>query len=60
MMPLLVKCKSCGFEHPSVYQMDRESFEDPFVVMTNHNENCPQCGIISNYNKLDYSFMDVK
>jgi hypothetical protein len=39
-MPLIVKCKSYGFEHPSVYQMDRESFEDPSVTMTNYNEDC--------------------
>jgi predicted RNA-binding Zn-ribbon protein involved in translation (DUF1610 family) len=60
MMPLIVKCKSCGFEHPSVYQMDRASFEDPSVTMTNHNEGCPQCGNISTYDKPDYSFTEVK
>jgi predicted Zn-ribbon and HTH transcriptional regulator len=46
-MPLIVKCKSCGFEHPS-------------VTMTNHNEDCPQCGNISTYDKPDYSFKEVK
>jgi hypothetical protein len=60
MMPIMVKCKSCGFERPSVYQMDRESFEDPCVMMTNHNEDCPHCGNISTYNKPDYSFIEVK
>ena len=49
MMPIMVKCKSCGFERPSVYQMDRESFEDPCVMITNHNEDCPHCGNISTY-----------
>ena len=56
MMPIMVKCKSC----PSVYQMDRESFEDLSVMMTNHNEDCPHCGNISTYNKPDYSFIEVK
>jgi len=60
MMPLIVKCKSCGFKHPSVYQMDRVSFEDPSVTMTNYNENCLQYGNISTYDKSDYSFMEVK
>jgi hypothetical protein len=50
-MPLIIKCKSCGFEHPSVYQMDKASLEDPSVTMTNHNENRPQCGNVSTYDK---------
>ena len=58
-MPLIVKCKS-GFEHPSVYQMDRASFEDRSVTMTNHNEDCPECGNTSTYDKPDYSFTEVK
>jgi len=40
--------------------MDRTSFEDPSVTMTNHNEDCPQCGNISTYDKPDYSFTEVK
>jgi len=60
MMPVTVRCKNCGFEHPSVYQMDRASFEDQSVTMTNHNEDCPQCGNISTYDKPDYSFTEVK
>ena len=48
------------FEHPSVYQMDRTSFEDPSVTMTNQNEDCPQCANISTYDKPNYSFTEVK
>jgi hypothetical protein len=28
--------------------------------MTNHNEDCPECGNISTYDKPDYSFTEVK
>jgi len=60
MMPLIVKCESCGFEHHSIYQMDRDSFQDPAVIMTNQNENCLRCGQVSTYDKSDYSFIEVK
>jgi hypothetical protein len=56
----MVKCKSCGFEHHSIYQMDKASFEDPTVIMTNYNENCPRCGKPSTYDKSDYFFIEVK
>jgi hypothetical protein len=59
-MPLIVKCKSCGYEHPSIYQMHKSSFEDPSVTMINHNEDSPQCENVSTYDKPDYSFIEVK
>jgi hypothetical protein len=50
----MVKCKnpSCGFEHQSAIQMDEISFQT--ASLSNKNEDCPQCGKVSTYDKPDY------
>jgi Zn finger protein HypA/HybF involved in hydrogenase expression len=53
-MAMMVKCKRCNFEHPSTIQIDKISFET--TTLSNHNEQCPQCGSMSTYNKEDYFF----
>jgi predicted RNA-binding Zn-ribbon protein involved in translation (DUF1610 family) len=53
-MKTYVKCKHCGFEHPSGIQIDQRSFQT--VTLSNNQENCPKCGQFSTYNKPDYYF----
>jgi hypothetical protein len=55
-MALMVKCKnpSCGFEHPSTYQMDEIAYQ--VASLSNMSEECPQCGRVSTYDKPDYFF----
>jgi hypothetical protein len=55
-MALMVKCKnpSCGFEHPSTYQMDEIAYQ--VASLSNMSEKCPQCGRVSTYDKPDYFF----
>jgi hypothetical protein len=55
-MPLMVRCKECGFEHPSEIQMDQKSFEDPNTILENNSEGCWQCRKLSTYNKPDFYF----
>ena len=54
MTMMMVKCKQCGFEHPSALQMDEDSFEAS--IISNNSENCTKCGHSSDYNKEDYFF----
>jgi len=53
-MTMMVKCKQCGFQHPSSLQMDEDSFETSAI--SNNLENCIKCGYSSEYNKDDYFF----
>jgi translation initiation factor 2 beta subunit (eIF-2beta)/eIF-5 len=50
----MVKCKSCGYEHPSRIQIDEPAFEN--ATLEQSGERCSKCGSISTYNKLDYYF----
>ena len=53
-MVLAIKCLTCGFEYESAFQFDEESFKAASIE--NRNETCPQCGVMSTYNKEDYFF----
>jgi len=53
-MVMMVKCKSCRYEHDSGIQMDDESFKAS--TLSNNSEQCPRCGKTSTYNKEDYFF----
>ncbi len=53
-MALMVRCKNCGFEHPSGVQKHEVSFKT--AIISNNSETCPQCGRVSTYGKQDYFF----
>ena len=53
-MVLAIKCLTCGFEFESGYQTDAESFKT--AEIKNRDETCPQCGVLSTYNKESYYF----
>jgi hypothetical protein len=53
-MTMMVKCKQCGFQHPSSLQMDEDSLEASSI--SNNSEKCTKCGYSSAYNKEDYFF----
>ena len=53
---LMVKCRDCGNEHPSIIQMDTSAFKT--TKFQNKSEHCPKCGNVSTYNnKSDYFFL---
>ncbi len=54
MSKMMVKCKKCGNEHPSMIQMDETSYKTS--TLSNNSEQCPKCGQMSTYNKEDYFF----
>jgi translation initiation factor 2 beta subunit (eIF-2beta)/eIF-5 len=51
---MMVKCRQCGDEHPSMIQIDQESFKTS--ALSNNSEQCSKCGKITTYNKSDYFF----
>ncbi len=52
---MMIKCRDCGHEHPSVIQMEKSDFQ--VAEFHEKSEQCPQCGSISTYNKTDYFFV---
>jgi RNA polymerase subunit RPABC4/transcription elongation factor Spt4 len=56
MRKMMIKCKNskCGAVHPSMMQMDENTFKTS--TLTNNSEQCPKCGKMSTYNKPDYFF----
>jgi hypothetical protein len=53
-MTCMIKCKQCGFEHPSIFKMDEHTLRDN--IFSNNQEICSKCGKTSTYNKEDYYF----
>ena len=55
-MPLIVKCKSCGGEFLSKYQMnDTSVWHEPNSNLMISLE-CPECGKTNEYSKIDHFF----
>jgi uncharacterized OB-fold protein len=55
---LMIKCRNCGHEHPSVIQMGASDFKiGKNFSEKGSGEQCPKCGIVSIYNKSDYFFL---
>jgi hypothetical protein len=52
---MMIKCRGCGHEHPSVIQMDTSDFGTARI--DEKSEQCPKCGSVSKYNKSDYFFL---
>jgi ssDNA-binding Zn-finger/Zn-ribbon topoisomerase 1 len=52
---MMIKCRGCGHEHPSVIQMDTSDFGTARI--DGKCEQCPKCGSVSKYNKSDYFFL---
>jgi hypothetical protein len=52
---MMVKCRDCGHEHPSIIQMETSDFQT--AEFREKKEQCPKCGSMSTYNKSDYFFL---
>jgi hypothetical protein len=52
---MMIKCRGCGHEHPSIIQMDTADFR--IARINEKSEQCPKCGSISTYKKSDYFFL---
>jgi len=52
---MMIKCRDCGHEHPSVNQMNISYFKT--AKIHNKEENCSKCGSVPTYNKPDYFFL---
>jgi len=52
---MMVKCRDCGHEHPSIIQMETSDFQT--AEFREKREQCPECGSMSTYNKSDYFFL---
>jgi endogenous inhibitor of DNA gyrase (YacG/DUF329 family) len=52
---LMVKCRDCGHEHPSIIQMGTSDFKT--AMIQEKREQCPKCGSVSAYKKSDYFFL---
>jgi endogenous inhibitor of DNA gyrase (YacG/DUF329 family) len=52
---MMVKCRDCGHEHPSIIQMDTTYFKN--ALLQEKREHCPKCGSVSTYEKSDYFFL---
>ena len=52
---MMVKCRDCGHEHPSIIQMDTADFRTARI--NEKSEQCPKCGSVSTYKKSDYFFL---
>lgn len=55
-MTLLVKCKYCGFEHPSAIQIEMSFEALKTSELLNNSEDCPKCGKMSTYSGKDYYY----
>ena len=53
---LMIKCRNCGNEHPSIIRMDASDFKTG-KAFSDKDEQCPKCGIVSSYNRSDYFFL---
>jgi predicted RNA-binding Zn-ribbon protein involved in translation (DUF1610 family) len=52
---MMIKCRDCGHEHPSIVQMDIVDFR--IARINEKSEQCPKCGSVSTYKKSDYFFL---
>ena len=52
---MMIKCRDCGNEHPSIIQMDTSDFKSANIH--ENSEQCPKCGSVSTYKKSDYFFL---
>jgi hypothetical protein len=52
---MMVKCRDCGHEHPSIIQMDTSDFKT--AMIEEKREQCPKCRSVSTYKKSDYFFL---
>jgi hypothetical protein len=55
---MMIKCRDCGHEHPSVIQMDTSDFKT--AKIHEKSEQRPKCGsvsTVSTYKKTDYFFL---
>jgi len=52
---MMIKCRDCGHEHPSIIQMETSDFKT--AKIHEKREQCPKCGSVSTYNKSDYFFL---
>jgi len=52
---MMIKCRGCGHEHPSIMQMDIADFRTARI--NEKCEQCPKCGSVSTYKKSDYFFL---
>ena len=52
---MMIKCRDCGHEHPSMVQMDIVDFR--IARINEKSEQCPKCGSVSTYKKSDYFFL---
>jgi ribosomal protein S27E len=52
---MMIKCRGCGHEHPSIIQMDIADFRTARI--NEKSEQCPKCGSVLTYKKSDYFFL---
>ena len=52
---MMIKCRDCGHEHPSIIQMGTSDFKT--AKLYEKSEQCPKCGSVSVYKKSDYFFL---
>jgi ribosomal protein S27AE len=52
---MMIKCRDCGHEHPSIIQMETYDFKT--AKLNKKRELCPKCGRVSTYHKSDYFFL---
>ena len=52
---MVIKCRGCGHEHPSIIQMDTADFR--IARINEKSEQCPRCGSVSADKKSDYFFL---
>ncbi len=52
---MMIKCRDCGHEYPSVMQMDTSAFKT--VKIHENSEECPKRGSVSTYEKSDNFFL---
>ena len=52
---MMIKCQGCGYEHPTIIQMDTSDFRTARI--NEKSEKCPKCGSVSTYKKSDYFFL---
>jgi uncharacterized OB-fold protein len=53
---MMIKCRNCGHEHPSIIQMDASDFKTA-ESFYEKDEKCPKCGSVSTYKKSNYFFL---
>ena len=52
---MMIKCRDCGYEHPSAVQMGTSDFSN--AMLHEKREQCPKCGSVSTYYKSEYFFL---